>query len=1441
MQAQASGQGPTYRVGLFSGEVQTSHALPPYNPGVPALHLVYNSTAANAQPVFVVHYQIDPSQAIPSTVSAQLTFNGVGGQVYYYSLSGTPFNPGDMIQMALQGNATSLTTGRYSYSISVVANYASPVTTTYSGSVDVINSASSPFGTGWTLDNVQRIWSVTGGVILELPGGTSLWFANGQSSGTFVTPAGDFSTLTQNTSTLLYTRTLKDGRKINFNSSGYQTSIVDTNNNTTTFSYNGSNQLTKITDFVNQVTTFSYTGSNVASITDTANRTTSLTYTGSQLTGVQDPDGDQWSYGYDSSNDLTTITNPRSNTSTITYNFAGRATTVNRADGTSESFGAVELKGLVQAGQGTQSSPATPWLAATAWGGYSDPRGNFSDERLDWLGFGQATQSVDPLVDMTITYRDANGLPWLVSDPLARRTRNFFDSSGNFTKAVLPDDNTQQYTYNGFSERLTYTDPTNYITSYGYDANGNLTKITDALNDVTTMTYNAQGFLLTQTDALNHTTSYGYDSRDRTITRTDAAGHVLTMGYDAASNMNTSTDERGYTTSFTYDADGKMLTKQLPDANPANHPTYTYTYDGSHNLTSVTDPLGNTITTTFDKLDRRIAVTDALNHTTSYSFDGDNNVVTVQDAVGRVITSSYDIANRTIAQTDGLGHTWTYTYDVAGEQVTVQTPLSQVTTTTYNSRGAANSITNALGSPTTYSYNANMDPTQTSSGKNTGHGNGPSTTQNWNYTTDALHRRTSATDPLGNTTTYAYDAVSNLIATQDALSHTVTQGYDADNRLITTRDAANDVTSFGYDFASNRITVTDPNGRVTSYAYDAQNRLISVTDPRGAITSYAYDLAGRNISITDPVGNITSYSYDQANRLTATTDALGQATYAYDAANERTGMTDRDGRQRTSSFDNAGRQTTEKWINGQGATIYTATFVYDNANRMTSETDGYSNYSLTYDAIGEVTVVDNANTPSAPHLVLTYTYDAWRMRTNTTDNFGGSITYTYDDNNKLTQASMVVNSTQGPQFTVAYDAANRVTGVTRTIDGTQTITSSDGYDNANRLTTLTYSSSVAGALATYVYSYDPASQLTQYTGPEGTLTYTYDLAGELTGVGNARNESYGYDLNGNRNTTGYTTATGNRLTGDGTFTYAYDSEGNLTSKTRLSDNELWTYTWDYRNRLTQVVEKTSLGATVTNDQFTYDVDNRRIGKSTNGTQTWFAYDGQNTFADFNSGGSLTNRYLYGNAIDQLFAKYASGTSTWYLTDKLGSVRQLTNTSGTVLDTLTYDSFGNILTETNSGNGDRFKFTAREWDSEITLQFNRARYYSSASGRWATEDPLAFSGGDANLYRYVHNAPVVQSDSTGLSFVPRQAKLEDPCQKYLDCYVNNGDNQARVLYLFCRGFGNSPSEGCMRACLASLYQCGESSWQDFKDHVYCAALCASVYNYPWHAPIPFYQR
>jgi YD repeat-containing protein len=396
--------GPNYSLGLATGEVRTGHALPAYNPGVPPHQLVYSSTAADARPIFLTRYTLDPSQAVPATVSAQLTLNGVAGPTVYYDTS--LLNPGGIMQIVLQGDATGLATGRYGYQVAVTAHYPTPVTTTYSGQVSIINSASSAFGAGWSLAGVERLWPVTGGVILEQPGGTSLWFADGQQSGTFVTPAGDFSTLVRNQDNT-YTRTLKDGTQVHFDSAGRQTAVVDRNNNTTGFSYDGSGRLTAITDPNGQVTQLAYGGNGrVSSLTDPAGRVTQLGYDASgRLTSITEPDPDGggplaspvWSYAYDGAGRLTGITDPRSNATGFAYNFAGRVASVTRPDSSTEYLAALQMRGLAEPPAGTQSNPAAPVLAVEALAEYTDPRGNAWQTRLDWLGFGTASQAADPL------------------------------------------------------------------------------------------------------------------------------------------------------------------------------------------------------------------------------------------------------------------------------------------------------------------------------------------------------------------------------------------------------------------------------------------------------------------------------------------------------------------------------------------------------------------------------------------------------------------------------------------------------------------------------------------------------------------------------------------------------------------------------------------------------------------------------------------------------------------------------------------------------------------------------------------------------------------------------------------------------------------------------------------------------------------------------------
>jgi RHS repeat-associated protein len=63
---------------------------------------------------------------------------------------------------------------------------------------------------------------------------------------------------------------------------------------------------------------------------------------------------------------------------------------------------------------------------------------------------------------------------------------------------------------------------------------------------------------------------------------------------------------------------------------------------------------------------------------------------------------------------------------------------------------------------------------------------------------------------------------------------------------------------------------------------------------------------------------------------------------------------------------------------------------------------------------------------------------------------------------------------------------------------------------------------------------------------------------------------------------------------------------------------------------------------------------------------------------------------------------------------------------------------------------RYQYTGRDWDADVGLQYNRARWYDPATGRWVSEDPIGFSAGDPNLARYVGNGATYGSDPNGLT-------------------------------------------------------------------------------------------
>jgi RHS repeat-associated protein len=151
------------------------------------------------------------------------------------------------------------------------------------------------------------------------------------------------------------------------------------------------------------------------------------------------------------------------------------------------------------------------------------------------------------------------------------------------------------------------------------------------------------------------------------------------------------------------------------------------------------------------------------------------------------------------------------------------------------------------------------------------------------------------------------------------------------------------------------------------------------------------------------------------------------------------------------------------------------------------------------------------------------------------------------------------------------------------------------------------------------------------------------------------------------------------------------------------------------------------------------------------------HDGDHLYLQFDGSDVLKHRYVHDTAVDQVLAdeKFTGGTSQWRwpLLDHEQSVRDLVNDAGAVLNHKVFDSFGRLASETSTAaaNDIIFGWTGREFDSETGLQYNRARYYDPATGRFISTDPSGIElSGDYNLYHYAGNNPLNASDPTGLA-------------------------------------------------------------------------------------------
>jgi RHS repeat-associated protein len=804
---------------------------------------------------------------------------------------------------------------------------------------------------------------------------------------------------------------------------------------------------------------------------------------------------------------------------------------------------------------------------------------------------------------------------------------------------------------------------------------------------------------------------------------------------------------------FGYDANGNQ-TNSWYVFNGSNIVSKTI-HDAQGRAIQTIDPLGNTNSTFYNALGKVDYTVDKFGNTNSFLYDTRGNLIRTTHADALMTYTVYDDAGRAFFTTDRNGITATHTYfDAAGRATNVVRVTNAVVTieagphsvltfggypistnaTEYFDNGWVKSRTSPNGAKTTYAYwpdGQTMYVTNVFS------------TNVTFYKYDIAGRQEYVADALNHTNRFEYDAAGRMFKTVFHDGTYTSNYFNGLGQRTVVRDQAGLLTQFGYDSSSQLTNVTKPgvidpedsyhtNSPIWSYTYDAYGRLTVTTDPRSNRTTNSYDAYGREVSrwltmgqgetnVYNSLGQLwkkydfkgqrIEFKYDQFGRLTnryfftaGNSNPSNSVSYIFNRLGQITNITER-----------AGSQA------GNG---YTASVGTSNRNRFLArlasvppETQGGA-LGLVLCGIAIACVPRDKRRGFVLCIVEAWRAQ-WRMVADDVRRRRWRIVGSLAAEKS---SASLPRRLRLPSF--GWRFATMITlialiGCDPSLDGLWTaraacdIPANPTLSDDERITT---------------FHYDLEGRLTQQNSPEGVINYEYDLAtGRHTRTCSQNSETaYGYDELGRLKTVTVLKRNRSSVTENPT-TYTYTAVGSRETVT-LPNGAVTTYQYDGLNRLTNLLNKASGGALLS--QFSYKVD--ATGRRTNAvevlldtndssyvtnTLTW-QFDGlyrlTNEVATSTSGLlAHTNRFEYDKAGNRV--KQTRGTET--VTYQYNANDQLTNETSSVSGPTVYqyDANGSLTSKSNANGTVTYAYNLANKLSGVTVGGTTTSYLYNDQG------------------------------------------------------------------------------------------------------------------------------